>query len=70
MEDAELTCEEVTFREMGKALNGISPNLQFTFEKPSEFTGEWLPTLDFKIKVDHIRNRYTHTYYKKPMYSK
>ena len=68
--DEECTSEDVTFREVSIALNSISDNLKFTFERPSEFEDDWLPTLDFKVKVDLEANRYTHTYYEKPMNTK
>ena len=68
--DAETTSEDVTFREMGKALNSISPNLKFTLERQSDFEDEWLPTLDFKIKRDTTNNRFTHSFYEKPMNTK
>ena len=69
-EEAKLTPEDVTFREVLKALKSVSQHLDFTTEKPSDFADHWIPTLDFKIGQDHEANRYVHNFYEKPMNSK
>ena len=38
-----VTAGDVTFREIGKALNFISSNLEFTLEHHSDFENGWLP---------------------------
>ena len=36
-----------------------SPNLKFTLEKASDFSDNWMPTLDFNIGVDYKKNMCT-----------
>ena len=66
-EMVQTTCEEVTIRKFGAALNSVTKFLKFTFETEEDFKDRYIPTLDTKIKVDPWRNRYVHTYYEKPM---
>ena len=61
-EPVETTCAEVTLREFGRALNSITSFLNYTFEKEEDFCDNMIPTLDCKIGVDTINNRYQHTY--------
>ena len=66
MRDQNTTSKEITFRELGKTPN----NLKITFEKPTDFCDNWVPTLDFKIGMDYTRNRYTNNYFEKEMNSR
>ena len=69
-EDVDVSREDITFREISNCLNSISEFLSFTFEKPSDFEDNHVPTLDFKIRGDTVYNQYTHSYFEKPMNSK
>ena len=44
--------------------------MQFTLERHSDFSGNWLPTLDFKVRPDFTNNRLEHTYFEKSMNTK
>ena len=66
-EETKTTCEEVTIREFGAALNSLTGFLKYTFETEDDFEDGYVPTLDTKLKVDPQANRYVHTYYEKPM---
>ena len=66
-EDVDTTCGEVTLREFLRAVIGITGFLKYTLEREEDFGDRLIPTLDFKIGVDLHLNRYTHTYYEKPM---
>ena len=68
--DENITREEVTYREFGRCLNSICQTLNFTLEKHSDFSDNWLPTLDFMVRPDHLLNRLEHNYYEKPMNTK
>ena len=66
-QQSDITCEDVTHREFSRALNSISDKLKFTMEHHSDFSGGWLPTLDFSVNMNYDTNQFTHKYYKKPM---
>ena len=61
----ELTREEVTRREILKAINSISPNLTFTMELSKDFEDLRLPTLSFSLWEGE--NSLEHSYYEKGM---
>ena len=69
LEDGQ-TGENITYREMGVCLNSIFSTLKFALEKHSDFCGNWLPTLDFKVRPDHVNNRLEHTCFEKNMNTK
>ena len=45
----EVTHEEITRREMFKAMNSVNPDLSFTMELVTDFEEKRLPTLSFSI---------------------
>ena len=49
-----------------QAMNSVNPDLTFTTEVQSDFEDNWLPTLDFKLKM-LVSGKIIHTYYEKPM---
>ena len=64
-QQAGLTPEDVTFREVLAALKSVSEKLDFTTERPDDFGDNWVPTLDFKVGQDFLMERYTHKFYEK-----
>ena len=68
--DEGLSGKEITSRELLKALNSLSENLEFTVEKDDDFESGWLPTLDFEMKFCTESNKILYRYYQKPMKTK
>ena len=62
--------EQITAETILKMSNSLSPNLEFTIEKPSEFPEGWLPTLDFEMKFCKTDGKILYRYYQKPMKTK
>ena len=48
-EDESLSIEELTVREVLKAMNNINSDLRFTVETENDFDNKRLPTLSFEI---------------------
>ena len=51
-EDALLSPTERTKRVIHASMQGLTRCLSFTVETAEEFSGGWLPTLDFKLRVN------------------
>ena len=64
-EDYLLSPTERTKRVVHSSMQGLTKCLTFTVETSEEFTDGWLPTLDFKIRVNS-RNQIEYNFYEKP----
>ena len=67
-EDAFLTPTERTKRAVHGSMQGLTSCLAFTVETVEDFEDGWLPTLDFKIRVNQF-NQIEYSFYEKPMAS-
>ena len=68
-----------TSKEIGKIMNSVYRNIQFTTETPQEFEGGMLPTLDFAMWIQEekekngeiqIRGKVRYKFYEKKVSSK
>ena len=64
-EDYLLSPTERTKRVVHASMQGLTKCLTFTVETSEEFADGWLPTLDFKIRVNS-RNQIEYNFYEKP----
>ena len=65
-EDALLSPTERTKRAIFESMKGVTKCLKFTVETAEDFVDGWLPTLDFKIRMDPRNNRIEYAFYEKP----
>ena len=68
IEKQHLSPESNTKSELANIMNGVSTDLKFTTESQSDFSDNWLPTLDCKIRLTRLDNkqRVEYTFYEKP----
>ena len=64
-EDYLLSPTERTKRAIHSSMQGVTQCLTFTVETGEDFTDGWLPTLDFKLRVNS-KNQIEYNFYEKP----